>query len=85
MRISYSRNFLKKSKKLDKKIRDKIPGRIELFSEDPFNPELNNHPLKGKYKDYRSINITGDFRALYLTYDDLIVFDIVNTHSELYG
>ncbi|HUD06607.1 MAG TPA: type II toxin-antitoxin system RelE/ParE family toxin [Candidatus Saccharimonadales bacterium] len=85
MRISYSKNFIKKSKKLDKRIRDKVPERIELFSRDQFNSELNNHPLKGKYKGYRSINITGDFKALYLTYDDLIVFDIVNTHSELYG
>lgn len=85
MRISYSKNFIKKSKKLDKRIRDKVYERIELFSRDPYNSELNNHPLKGKYKDYRSINITGDFRALYLTYDNLIVFDIVNTHSELYG
>ena len=85
MRISYSKNFIKKSKKLDKRIRDMVYERIELFSKDPYNSELNNHPLKGKYKNYRSINITGDYRALYLTYDNLIVFDIVNTHSELYG
>jgi mRNA-degrading endonuclease RelE of RelBE toxin-antitoxin system len=51
MRISYSKNFIKKSKKLNKKIRDKIPERIELFSRDPFSSELNNNPLKGKYKE----------------------------------
>ena len=85
MRISYTRNFIKQSKKLNKPIRLNLLERIELFSNNPLDSELNNHPLKGKYKQYRSINVTGDFRALYLTRDDLIIFDIVGTHSQLYG
>ena len=85
MIISYSRNFIKQSKKLNKNVSHKLIDRIELFVQNPLDPELNNHPLKGKYKAYRSINITGDNRALYLSKDEYIVFDVVGTHSQLYG
>jgi mRNA interferase YafQ len=85
MTISYSKNFIKQSKKLDKSIKQHLLERIELFSNNPLDSQLNNHPLKGKYKKYRSISVTGDFRALYLTQDDHIIFDIVGTHSQLYG
>jgi mRNA interferase YafQ len=85
MIISYSRNFIKQSKKLNKNVSHKLIDRIELFVQNPLDPELNNHPLKGKYKAYRSINITGDYRALYLSKDEYIVFDVVGTHSQLYG
>ena len=85
MKISYSKSFMKQAKKLDKPVRQKLIERTELFIIDPLHSDLNNHPLKGKYKKYRSINITGDFRALYLTQDDNIIFDAVGTHSQLYG
>ena len=85
MIISYSKNFLKQAKKLNKPVGQKLLERIELFSKNPLDPKLNNHPLKGKYKNYRSINVTGDFRALYLVQDDFIIFDVVGTHSQLYG
>ena len=85
MTISFSKNFIKLSKKLNKPVREKPLIRIEMFTINPLDPELNNHPLKGKYKKYRSIDVTGDFRALYLIQDDHIVFDIVGTHSQLYG
>jgi len=85
MNISYSKNFMKQAKKLNQPVRHKLLEKIELFSKNSLDPELNNHPLKGKYKQYRSINVTGDFRALYLTQGDLIIFDLVGTHSQLYG
>lgn len=85
MKISYSKNFIKQSKKLDQKIRKKLVNRIELFMDNPLDIELNNHALKGKYKKYRSINVTGDYRALYLTQNDRVIFDMVGSHNQLYG
>ena len=85
MIISYSKNFVKQSKKLSKPVRDKLINRIELFTNNPLNYELNNHALKGKYRKYRSINVTGDYRALYLMQDDSVIFDLIGTHSQLYG
>ena len=62
--------------------------RIELFLTDPFNFQLRNHQLTGKLKKYRSINITGDWRALYssnkIDKENVIIFEAIGTHSQLY-
>lgn len=84
MIVSYSKNFIKSAKKLSPRIREQVMERIERFSINPFDPVLRNHMLKGKWKDYGSINITGDYRALYLVRDEEIVFDHVGTHAQLY-
>lgn len=85
MIISYSKNFMKQAKKLSPELRKKLLERIELFSENPLHPTLRNHPLKGKYKEYRSVDVTGDVRALYLQKEHEAIFDAVGTHSQLYG
>ncbi|OGE71342.1 hypothetical protein A2617_00135 [Candidatus Daviesbacteria bacterium RIFOXYD1_FULL_41_10] len=58
--------------------------RFELFLSNPFHPQLNNHLLTGNYKGYRSINITGDWRALYSENENSIIFELLGTHSQLY-
>lgn len=85
MTIQYSRDFIKQAKKLSPGLRRKIQERIELFRDNPIHPTLRNHALKGKYKAYRSIDITGDVRALYVQREDEAIFDAVGTHSQLYG
>jgi YafQ family addiction module toxin component len=85
MTISYSKNFVKQAKKLSPELRKKLQERIEIFSENPLHPSLRNHPLKGKHKEYRSIDITGDIRVLYLQKEREVIFDAVGTHSQLYG
>jgi YafQ family addiction module toxin component len=85
MNVSYSKNFVREAKKLTPRQRQKLLERIALFSNNPLHPLLRNHPLKGKYKDYRSIDIAGDLRALYLQKEDEAIFDTVGTHSQLYG
>ena len=52
---------------------------------DEFDPILNNHALKGKYLGYRSINITGDLRVLYKKEGNMMIFTVIDTHSNLYG
>ena len=60
--------------------------RLGLFLQDATNPILRNHELKGKYKDYKSINVTGDVRALYKKNgDEIVIFAMIGTHSQLYG
>lgn len=85
MKISYSKNFITYAKKLSPFVKKALTERITIFSSNPLHPLLFNHPLKGKYREYRSINITGDYRALYLLRGDEIVFDHVGTHPQLYG
>ncbi len=85
MTISYSKNFLKQAKKLSPELRRKLLERVAIFSENPLHPILRNHQLKGKYKEYRSIDVTGDTRALYLQKEHEAIFDAVGTHGQLYG
>ena len=85
MTISYSKNFLKQAKKLSPKLRQKLQNSLRKFVSNPLHPDIRNHQLKGKYKEYRSIDVTGDVRALYLQREDEAVFDAVGTHSQLYG
>ncbi|MFH1412577.1 MAG: type II toxin-antitoxin system mRNA interferase toxin, RelE/StbE family [bacterium] len=86
MKISFHKNFKKQSQKLKKREQEKIQERLGLFLENPFDPQLNNHPLKGKYTDYRSINITGDLRAVYkFINENECIFVAVDSHSNLYS
>jgi len=59
-----------------------------MFLNNPSNPQLRNHPLKGALGGYNSINITGDWRALYteekLDDEIIITFEMIGTHSQLY-
>lgn len=84
MKALFHKNFNKQYKKL-RAIQSKVDERLILFSKDPFGPILNNHGLAGKYEGCRSINITGDYRAIYELVDDNIAYFIaLGTHPDLY-
>jgi addiction module RelE/StbE family toxin len=82
---TFSKNFKRSLKKKDKFIQEKTRERIRLLREDPSNVLLKNHRLHGKYEGCNSINITGNFRAIfeYLN-ENHIVFSEIGTHPELY-
>ncbi len=85
MRVEFHRNFKKQYKKLPLQERKRCDQRIALFLSDPFHPTLHNHALSGEYRKYRSINITGDERAVYEPITkDIAFFIFLGTHSELY-
>lgn len=85
MKVRFHKIFEKQYKKLRKREKAKVKERLALFLKDEFDPILNNHPLRGSYKGYRSINITGDLRAVYKRISqDMRIFVVLNTHSNLY-
>ncbi len=86
MILSYSKRFVKQYSKKSSKIKSKFVERQSLLLSDPFNPLLNNHQLSGEYIGCKSINITGDIRAIFenLT-SNHIEFVAIGTHSELYS
>lgn len=85
MKIKLHKNFKKQYKKLSESEKKKFKERRDLFLQDEFNPILNNHSLKGKYQGYRSINVTGDLRAIYKRETNVAIFVIIGSHSRLYG
>ena len=84
MEIRYSARFRQQFKKANKKIRKAFYQRRILFEQNPHSPLLKNHRLAGKFAGYRSINVTGDWRAIYSQEKNLIIFEMIGTHSQLY-
>lgn len=83
-RVDYSDKFIKILKKAPPAIRVAAAKRVELFLQDPYNAQLHNHLLTGNYKGCRSINITGDWRAIFFEEADIVIFVALGTHSQLY-
>lgn len=85
MIVRFHKNFEKRFNQLRKNEQSKFKNRINIFLCDAFNPALNNHPLKGRYLGYRSINISGDLRAIYkCVAKEMIVFVNIDNHGNLY-
>lgn len=85
MIIVRTKYFSKAATKLPASVRRALAERLQLFMNDPVAIILNNHPLQGDRRPYRSINITGDYRLVYEQYDkDTVILIDVDTHSNLY-
>jgi mRNA-degrading endonuclease YafQ of YafQ-DinJ toxin-antitoxin module len=81
MVIETTKAFDKQYAKLNLKVKTSFKRRVELFKVNPFDISLRNHALKGKYLGYRSIDVTGDVRALYTTQGDtIIIFGFLAMH-----
>ena len=77
VKIDFTKAFIKQHKKAPKKIQEAWEKR-------------KNHQLTGEYKGHVSINITGDWRAIFTeTLDEednkTILFKFLGTHNQLYG
>ncbi|OGD92148.1 hypothetical protein A3D07_01300 [Candidatus Curtissbacteria bacterium RIFCSPHIGHO2_02_FULL_42_15] len=87
-RIDYSRKFLKQLKKSPLEIKIAFRKRLGLFIQNPHHPLFNNHSLKGQYSGDRSINLTGDWRAIFSQHEEddgiVAIFEVIGTHSQLY-
>lgn len=83
-RIDYSKKFDKQLRKAPLEIKIAFRERLELFLRNPFHPFLNNHALTGKFSGHRSINITGDWRAIFTEMEGAVIFELLGTHSQLY-
>ncbi|PIQ68762.1 MAG: hypothetical protein COV91_02320 [Candidatus Taylorbacteria bacterium CG11_big_fil_rev_8_21_14_0_20_46_11] len=86
MKVVTHQKFDKRFVKLDATLRVRFKERRNLFLENPSHPLLNNHALTGDRLGQWSINITGNWRALYEFQDaETIIFVDIDTHPHLYG
>lgn len=85
MNLIFHKRFEKMAAKLPSKVKQKMVERISLFTLDPIDPQLRVHALYTPYKGSFSIDITGDYRAIYeLIDDETALFTHIGTHSQLY-
>ena len=86
MKILFHKSFIKQYEKLPQKVQKQLRERNKLLRSDPHNRLLNIHKLHGKRAGYFSVNVTSDFRALFVKEgEDTILFREIGTHSQLYG
>lgn len=85
MQIVFHRRFRKQLQKLSSKDQKLVKQRLHMFAQEPYAVKLQNHPLQGKYREYRSISIKPDLRALYKQIDkNTSEFILLGSHSQLY-
>ena len=84
MKIIFRKRFEKSLKKLPQQVRERLYERLRVFKNNPFERILNNHSVDKAFPNCRSINITGDYRAIYLEEGNMMTFIDIGTHSELY-
>lgn len=88
MKVDYSTRFLKHLQKAPFFLQLAFQKRLEMFIADSRHQLLHTHALKGEWKGFLSINVTGDWRAVYHWLDrekvEWVEFVEIGTHSELY-
>lgn len=86
MILRRTNHFVKQYNKLPIKIQQQFNDRLDLWLIEPNHPQLRTHPLIGTYHGYWSFNVTGDVRTLYFfEKEEVVVFALIGTHSQLYG
>lgn len=86
MQYILSKSFEKDFVKLSKRTKVRAITALTLFVENPENPILRVHPLRGKWVGHFSIDVTGDTRAIYFTVEKgLVRFMAIGSHSQPYG
>ena len=84
MKAKLHKNFQKKFDKLPLKIQEHFYERLDIFLENKFNKLLNNHSVEKRFPNCRSINVSGDYRAIFEDRGDEAIFITIGTHSNLY-
>ncbi|MEK7060411.1 MAG: type II toxin-antitoxin system RelE/ParE family toxin [Patescibacteria group bacterium] len=86
MRVVPTKKYMRQAERMPSNLYRKLQERVTLFARQPFHPLLDNHPLSGSWRGYRSINITGDWRVVYEQVGtDIARLIEVGTHHNLYG
>jgi len=84
--VRFTKMFKKDLIKQSPKLQQRFWERLQLWQEQPLNPLLYHHLLKGDFAGLHSINITGDVRAVYDEFDnEIVLYVMIGSHSQLYG
>ena len=84
------RRSLKKNILQEPDLRSRIENALRLLSENPFNPSLHSHKLKGKLEPLWACTVDYDFRILFMfmpnpdTGEEAILLVSIGTHKEVY-
>ncbi|HLE84279.1 MAG TPA: hypothetical protein VJG13_08055 [Thermoanaerobaculia bacterium] len=91
MRLLRSSSFIRSARRLLKRNPAEAPGlrsTLELLGDDPFDPRLHTHKLKGKLAGSWAASVTYDLRIVFDFVEhegeEAILLGSVGTHDEVY-
>lgn len=89
MKLILTTEYNRMYSKLSSSSQRNVDHALELFSENPYDPNLNNHPLREEYAGCSSIDAETDIRIVFRTKSpkvyEIVTLLKVGTHKELYG
>lgn len=76
--VNASPHFKRSFKKVPISIQEDLDSKIDLFAEDPFEPSLRTHKLKGKLSGYYSFYLRNGYRVIFRfdKLNEIILLDI---------
>ncbi len=88
IKVSFSSSFRRAFKKRIKgstELESRFWAKLEVFTNNPFEPSLRTHKLSGKLKDLWSFSIEYNQRVIfYFTDEGNVVFIDIGNHDEVY-
>ena len=86
MTVVLHRNFRKGLENLTSNQKKRVGEILQLFKDNPYDPQLKNHALHGKQKGLRAIYAGGDLRLVFKEENDCqrVIFVRVGTHNQVY-
>lgn len=88
IKVSFSSSFrriFKKRIKGNTELESRFWAKLEIFTNNPFEPSLRTHKLSGKLNDLWSFSVGYDQRVIfYFTDGENAVFIDIGNHDEVY-
>jgi mRNA-degrading endonuclease YafQ of YafQ-DinJ toxin-antitoxin module len=84
VRVIASTRFLRRAKKLKAPQDELLRAVLRRFANDPQDPLLRTHKLKGDLGDYGAFRVDEDLRVLFRWDGDSCFLVALGTHDEVY-
>lgn len=87
MRIKAAPSFIRQANKVLKRnsrLKNKFKQAIEKLINDPFEPSLKTHKLKGDLKEFWSCSVNYETRLRFKIIEDAIELMDIGPHDEVY-
>lgn len=89
MKLLKNDDYKRKERKFFKKrphLIDKYGEVLEKLKNDPFDPSLKTHKLKGELSEFHSCSLTYEYRIIcvFLIQNETIVLVDIGSHDEVY-
>lgn len=82
IKLSYSKQSLKATKKLPKNQKTKLSKLLIIFQIQPFSSQLHSKPLKGQLTGFYSFRIIREWRVIFKFLDPASIISVDVTHRK---